>query len=192
MTGMTPEEYTLARSNVRPHDHAVFVYSDETDVLLPLDHFLREGIHFRELTTFVHAHPSTQQAHEFLKGKIPDVPAREESKDLVLAHHRDAFERAGRIDPKHVEGIVGMLSASARGSGRQGVRIFVDASKQYLDSGRADEWFAFESWLGSRLHADCGLVCAYDARHLQEPEVLAKVLRTHAYRFNAAGARLIG
>lgn len=188
---MTPEDFGRSVSNVRPHDHAVFVYQDETDVLLPLDHFLRQGLERRELTTFVHAYASPQRAHAFLGAKIPDIPAREREKDLVLAHHRDAFERAGRIDHGHVEGIVGMLSESARGAGRNGVRIFVDASKQYLGSGRADEWFQFESWLGPRLHADCGLVCAYEAKHLREPAVLAKVLATHAYRFNAPGAPLL-
>ena len=190
MSAMTKDDYAGARSNVRPHDHAVFVYQDETDLLMPLEHFLREGVQSRELTTFVHAYPTPDRAHAFLRSKIDDVHAREQGKDLVLAHHRDAFERAGRIDHAHVEGIVGMLSQSASGSGRKGVRIFVDASKQYLASGRSDEWFAFESWLGPRLHANCGLVCAYNAKHLQDPEVLSQVLRTHAYRFNAPGAPL--
>lgn len=191
MAAMTPEQMAESRSSVRPHEHAVFVYQDESDILLPLDHYLREGLQHGELTTFVHAFPEARVAHQFLQQKIPDVPTREQSKDLVLAHHRDAFERAGRIDHKHVEGIVSMLTQNARGSGRKGVRIFVDASKRYLDNGRADEWFRFESWLGPHLHWDCGLVCAYHARHLQDPAVLAQILRTHAYRFNAPGAPLL-
>lgn len=177
------------RSSVMAHDHAVLVYDAEHEVLVSLDHFLREGLDRRELTTFVHAFPTPREAHGFLATKIPDVPAREAARDLIVAYHQDAFERAGRIDHAHVEGVVGMMAQSAKARGRQGLRIFVDASKKYLASGRADEWFAFESWLGPRLHAECGLVCAYEARHLRDPATLAKVLATHAYRFTPPGMR---
>lgn len=190
MAAMRPDEFRSSRSDVHPHDHAVFVYDDEHELLHPFDHFLRSGVSARQLTTFVHSHASTRAAHDFLASKIEDVPLRESDKDLVLAHHRDAFERNGRIDHTHVESVVGMLDGDARQNGRNGVRIFVDASKRYLEAGRADEWFAFESWLGPQLAAGVGLVCAYRASDLRDAETLAKVLSTHAYRFNAPGARL--
>lgn len=185
---MNPAEFRAFRSSVHAHDHAVYVYDDEHEVLYPLDHFLREGIEAGQLTTFVHSHPTPKAAHGFISSKIEDVADRERAKDLVLAHHRDAFERGGRIHHEHVLSIVGMLDGDARQHGKKGVRIFVDASKRYLESGRADEWFAFESWLGPRLEAGVGLVCAYRASDLRDPRILAKVLETHAYRFNAPGA----
>lgn len=189
-TATTGLDGMQARTRVRPHDHAVFVYGDDPDVLIPFDHFLREGISAGELTTFVHAFPSADHAHAFLGSKLPDVRRREAENDLVVAHHKDAFERGGRIDPAHVEGVVGMLAQAATGVGRNGVRLFVDASKRYLQTGRSEEWFAFESWLGPRLHAQCGLVCAYQTRDLREPAVLARVLAAHAYRFAAPGDRI--
>lgn len=177
------------RASVRPHDHAVFVYSDEHELLMPLERFLREGISSRQLTTFVHSHDDANEAHAFLASKISDAPERERSRDLTLAHHRDAFERAGRIDHEHVEGIVRMLDGEARSSGREGLRVFVDASKRYLSTGRSDEWFAFERWLGPHLAAEMGLVCAYEAKHLADPKTLAAVLETHAYRFHVGPSR---
>lgn len=188
---MNPAEFRAFRSSVHAHDHAVCVYDEETEILYPLDRFLREGMEAGELTTFVHSHPTPLAAHRFLATKIEDVAERERARDLVLAHHADAFERGGRIHYEHVLNVVGMLDADARQHGRTGVRIFVDASKRYLETGRAEEWFAFESWLGPRLDAGVGLVCAYRAKDLLDPRILARVLETHAYRFNAPRAPMM-
>ena len=183
MAHLTQDSFRTTRSTVNAHDHAVFVYDDEHDILLPLDRFLAEGAKRRELAAFVHSFPGNAEARGFLSGKVADFDAREREGDLTMAHYRDAFERAGRIDHPHAASVVQMLKDTADGSRRKGVRIFVDASKNYFDAGRVDEWFAFEQWLGPRLQADAGLVCAYRAKDLEDPAVLRRVLETHAYRF---------
>lgn len=189
MQPATTESFRAIRADVKPHDHAVFVYDDERDMLLPLDRFLDDAAERGELAAFVHSFPGSQDARRFLLDEVDDLPEHEQRGDVTLAHYRDAFERAGRIDHQHAASIVGMLKGSAEGSGRKGVRIFVDASKNYFDAGRTEEWFAFESWLGPRLQADVGLVCAYRASDLRDPEVLRRVLETHAYRFGVPSGR---
>lgn len=184
---LTSESFRTSRATVNAHDHAVFVYDDVHDMLLPLDHFLADAARQRELAAFVHSFPGTDDARRFLAAKLDTVDARERDGHLTLAHYRDAFERAGRIDHQHAASVVAMLQGTADQKGHAGVRIFVDASKNYFDAGRVEEWFAFERWLGPRLQADAGLVCAYRARDLRDPAVLRQVLETHAYRFTAPG-----
>lgn len=184
-------ELPPARSRVTPHDHAVCVYDTETHAYRELNGFLREGLTAREVTTFVHAHPSSADATRAMDRHIKDARLLRHAHDLLVAHHRDAFEIAGRIDASHAVGVVGALIRDARARGRAGTRIFVDASKEYLAAGRKEEWFAFESSLGPRLHAETSLVCAYEAKHLRDADVLARVLATHAYRFASAGIRSV-
>lgn len=180
---MIEQDWRHTRCEARPHDHAVLVYDRQDDVLAPLETFLHEGIKGREATTFVHSFLAHHDARDFVARALPDVDAHEERKDLTLAVHREAFERNGRIDPRHFEGVLRALQDSARSAGRDRVRVFVDASRNYLDAGRADEWLAFESWLGPRLQADMGMVCAYRASDLADPAILTRVLATHAYRY---------
>lgn len=189
MSAMSKGSLSASRAVVHPHEHAVFIYDDETDLLQPLEHFLRTGAAARDLNVFVHSFENNEKARAFLMRKITDVPKYEQEGDLTTARYMESFERGGRIDHDHVAGVVGMLHTSARGSGRRAPHIFVDASKNYFDAGRVDEWFAFESWLGPKLAAEAGLVCAYRAKDLKDPQVLARVLETHQYRFDAPGAR---
>lgn len=187
MTGMTPRDFHKSQSEVEPHAHAVFVYDDDTDLLVPLEAFLEGGSRARDLSVFVHSFPTNDEARSFLRQKVTDLPKYEHEGDLTTARYIESFERGGHIDHDHVGNIIEMLQTSARQSGRRAPRIFVDASKNYFDSGRVDEWFEFEAWLGPKLKEDVGLVCAYRARDLEDPEVLARVLATHAYRFDAPG-----
>jgi len=113
----------------------------------------------------------------------------EADRALTLANYQEAFERGGKIDYGHVGSVVAMLDEAARQAGRRGVRIFVDASRQYFDAGRVNEWFSFESWLGPRLQAEVGLVCAYRRADIMRPEVLKQVLATHGYRFDTPAKR---
>jgi hypothetical protein len=186
---MTRDSFHAHRSDVKPHDHAVLVYDDLTDLLVPLGHFIAGGVQARDLSVFVHSFAGNDEARAFLRGKLADAPRHEADGDLATARYAESFERAGRIDRDHVAGVVQMLHQTAKGSNRRAPRIFVDASKNYLDAGRADEWFGFEAWLGPTLQAEAGLVCAYRAQDLRDPDV-RRVLETHAYRFDVPGARL--
>jgi hypothetical protein len=187
--GMKERDWKQTRCDVHPHDHAVLVYDREDDLLAPLETFLHEGVKGGEASTFVHSFPGHREATAFVARGVDDVDGFEARKDLNMAFYREAFERNGRIDPKHVEGVVGMLAEAAQSNGRKRVRVFVDASRNYFEAGRVDEWFAFESWLGPRLAADMGLVCAYRATDLADPAILARVLATHAYRFGLPARR---
>lgn len=172
------------RHDVAPHEHAVFVYRDQDDMLVPLERFLDAGVKARDLSVFVHSFSDNEGARTFLGKRLgQELVGRERAGHLAASHYREAFERGGRIDYDHVGGVVEMLRESARATGRRAPRIFVDASKNYFDAGRVDEWFAFESWLGPRLAAEAGLVCAYREKDLQDPATLQRVLETHAYRF---------
>lgn len=174
------------RADIHPHDHAVFVYDDVTDMLVPLERFLHDAADRKELAAFVHSFPGTRDARSFVGQKVSTLPDHEREGVVTMAHYRDAFEKGGHIDHAHAVSVVGMLKETAGGSRKNGVRIFVDASKNYFDAGRTDEWFAFERFLGTRLQADVGLVCAYRASDLEDPNVLRQVLETHAYRFGVA------
>lgn len=185
---LTPEGFRTSRDQVAPHDHAVFVYDDVEDILMPLEQFIREGSRERDLSVFVHSFHDNNEARTFLSRSMPDITKHEAEGDLSSAPYTEAFERDGKIDHDHVGGVVTMLSSTAETTGRRAPRIFVDASKNYFDAGRVDEWFAFERWLGPRLQAKVGLVCAYRASDLQDPKILNQVLETHQYRFDGKRA----
>lgn len=174
-----------ARDGVAMHDHAVCLFEDERDMGRALGAFVREGVARRELSVFIHSFPDDDAAWRFLveaygAGGPP-------KRDIVLVSlYTTAFQGdKPRIDRDHVGAVVGGLTARAASEGHAGVRIFVDASRRYLGEGRADEWFEFEAWLGRRLQANVGLVCAYQRADALDPAHVARVLATHAYRFGA-------
>lgn len=182
---LTPQTYLAARHTVEAHDHAVCVYDRHEDLVAPLARFVDEGVDRREFVIFVHSFPGDEEAWRFVEKARPD--ARKLRDDFVLVSlYRDAFEGRGqRIDYDHVMGVVGSLVDAARAKGRRGTRIFVDASRVYFRDGRQKEWFDFESWLGRRLQAEVGLVCAYQRADATRPDLFPDMLRTHAYRFDA-------
>lgn len=179
-----------ARDEVHLHDHAVCTY-DSTDTLVAaLGRFVREGLAKRQTNVFVHSYETEAEAWRLLERAYPGAERLRADELVVVSLYKDAFEgKAGRIDYEHVKGVVTSLVGAAGKAGRQGVRIFVDASKVYLRTRRSDEWFAFESWLGRRLDASVGLVCAYPREEAMRPENLPRVLETHAYRFDATSRR---
>lgn len=183
---MTGSDMTRPRRALALHDHAVCAYDTQEEMLASLAEFLVDGERGRELMVFVHSFGTDDEAWSFVRraaGRMDDL---RENDVVVVSLYRDAFERGqGRIDHAHVANVVDSLSKRADESGRAGTRIFVDASRQYLDRGRADEWFEFEAWLGRRLQANVGLVCAYRRADIMQPAILPRVLRTHAYRFDA-------
>lgn len=181
---LTREGFRASRPRVEPHDHAVHVYDDLDDLLMPLEQFINDGSRIKDLNVFVHSFRDNDEARSFLARGVADLHQHEQDGCLSSAPYREALERGQRIDHDHVAGVVEMLRSSATSSGRRAPRIFVDASKNYFDEGRVDEWFEFERWLGPRLEADVGLVCAYRAKDLEDPRVLARVLETHQYRFD--------
>lgn len=180
-----PDRSHASRDHVAAHDHAVLVYDEIEDMLAPLDHFVEMGARERDLSVFVHSFKANDEARGFLARRVAGVLKHETEGGFTTAPYREAFEREGRIDHDHVASVVSMLHANAKATQRRSPRIFVDASKNYFDSGRVDEWFAFERWLGPRLQSDAGLVCAYRAQDLADPRVLQQVLETHQYRFDA-------
>ncbi|HVM45870.1 MAG TPA: MEDS domain-containing protein [Candidatus Thermoplasmatota archaeon] len=186
---MTRAAFNHSRSSIAPHDHAVFVYDVQDEILPSLEQFVRGGVEAGELPVFVHSFPAASDALAFLARNVLEAPSFAQRGDIVTSGYQDAFEREGRIDHEHVGSVVASLQEAARSGGRRAPRIFVDASKNYFDAGRTDEWFAFEGWLGPRLTAECGLVCAYRASDLADPKVLQRVLETHAYRFAATRRR---
>lgn len=176
-----------ARSDLKLHDHAVCLYEDEAALGAALAAFVREGAGRHELCVLIHSFGSDDDAWRFLEASCGgEGPPRD---DIVLvALYTEAFQGGKpRIDHAHVAEVVGSLTARARTAGHSGVRLFVDASRRYLGEGRADEWFEFEAWLGRRLQAEVGLVCAYQRSDALDPANVARVLATHAYRFGASG-----
>ncbi|HUR69162.1 MAG TPA: MEDS domain-containing protein [Candidatus Thermoplasmatota archaeon] len=170
------------RRNLAAHDHALHVFSSEAQLGEGLAAFVREGEAQNELCVFVHSFPHDEDAWRFLERSLE---GRAPPRDMVLVRlYTQAFQGASpRIDHAHVAAVVDSLTALASKDGRASVRIFVDASRRYLGTGRADEWFAFEAWLGRRLAATVGLVCAYQKSDVYDPAHVARVLETHAYRF---------
>ena len=90
LTGSALDEsdWPMMRADVAPHDHAVFVYDQEPDLLEPLEAFLHGGIKSREMTTFVHSFARHEKAQAFLARRVPDVARHEQEKDLTLAAYR--------------------------------------------------------------------------------------------------------
>ena len=184
---LTKETFEQRRAHVEPHDHAVHVFEREDDMLAPLGTFLREGLARKETCVFVHSFPEEAAAWCFLLRARPEADALRKDQLVVVSLYKDAFQGLSpSIDYEHVDSVVGGLVAAAKEGRRAGVRIFVDASRRYFSEGRVEEWFSFESWLGRRLQANVGLVCAYQASDVMRPDILPQVLRTHSYRFDAA------
>jgi hypothetical protein len=183
---LTRASFDEARKDVHPHDHAVFTYGTRGELTWALGAFLADGVAREELTVFVHAFETDAEAWALLTAARLDAPRLRSDQLAVVSLYKDAFEgAAGRIDYEHVKGVVGGLLSMAQQRGRKAVRIFVDASRVYLATQRSEEWFAFEEWLGRRLQNSVGLVCAYRREDVMQADVFPRVLRTHAYRFDA-------
>lgn len=166
----------------------VFVYVDRAQLVRGLSSFLAEGMRKSEVMVLVHAFGNDEEARDLVVEAYPEALPLLDKRLFLVQLYREAFELRGKIDHAHVEKLVTSLVEHAETSRRSGVRIFVDASRIYFASGRTKEWFTFESWLGPRLSARAGLVCAYQQRDLDDSEVLAEALRTHAYRFEPTNA----
>ena len=181
---MTRANLEHARAGIEPHDHAVHIYDEEEDLLKPLASFIDGGLRLKQSSVFVHSFPDERSAWEFVVRAHPDAEALRRDQLVLVSLYTDAFQGGSpTIDYDHVNEVVGSLVAAAEAGKRTGVRIFVDASRRYFAEGRVDEWFRFESWLGRRLQADVGLVCAYQSADVLRPDILPQVLHTHAYRF---------
>lgn len=182
---LTEDSFARVRRAVDLHDHVVCVYDRHEDLIPGLRAFVEDGLAAGETVVFIHSMPRDEEAWSLLDRATDAVRAARTGRLVLVSLYRDAFEaEAARIDYAHVERVVGALVDAAAREGRRGVRIFVDASRVYFGAGRTDEWFAFEAWLGRRLQASVGLVCAYTRASLRDPRVLADALRTHAYRFD--------
>lgn len=185
---MTEATWNEPRHEVAPHDHALVVFEDDDDLLPPLSAFLEEGVQRDELIVFVHSFASEEEAWAFLERARGDAPKLRSSQVVLVSLYTDAFEGgAGRIDYEHVGRVVAGLEDTARERGRSAVRIFADASRRYFARTRVEEWFAFEEWLGRRLHARMGLVCAYQKADALRSDLFPQILRTHGYRFSTPG-----
>lgn len=182
---LTHATYQQTRGEVHAHDHAVCVYEKHADLVAHLGRFVEEGLRRHELAIFVHSFESDDEAWRFVEEAHPS--ARAQRDDVVLVSlYRDAFHgKSPKIDYDHVMGVVQHLVDTASSKGRRGTRIFVDASRRYFDEKRDAEWFAFEAWLGRRLQAAVGLVCAYQRSDATRPDLFPQMLETHAYRFAA-------
>lgn len=167
--------------HVHGHEHVCQVIDDQGGLIGALREFLA-GLDRRE-GVFVHRY-TEDQAWALLAqaGPAQDLKA---AGRLRVVHHRDAFEgRAPRIHHDHVAEVVQqqLEDAAARG---HGLSILADASHAYISSGRAQEWFAFENWLGARLQQDVALVCLYWAQDLEQGDCLGGMMRTHLARLAA-------
>lgn len=183
---LTRDTFEATRPDVHPHEHHVFVFDAEEDMVRPLGRFLDEGVRRKETSVFVHSFPEDETAWRFLERAYPQAAQARAGEIVVVSLYRTAFEgSSARIDYNHVNAVVSSLVQQAEASSRTGVRIFVDASRRYFESGRVREWFDFEKWLGRRLQANVGLVCAYQRRDLLREDIFPEVLDTHAYRFGA-------
>lgn len=183
---MTAASYDDPRGGIAAHDHAVCVYDSHEDLARPLGRFIEEGLGKRDLSIFVHSFATEDEAWAFLERAKPDVRRLSQEQLVVVSLYRDTFQgKSTSIDYDHVTTVIESLLAAAKKGGRNGVRIFVDASRIYFGEKRTKEWFAFESWLGRRLHHSVGLVCAYQRSDATDPDLFAEMLRTHAYRFDA-------
>ena len=173
------------RDAVAQHDHAMLVYDSDRELVSALGRFLHEGRVSQEVTTFVHSYASDQDARSAVSALVADAELAEAVPDFLLAHYAPAFERGGRIDHIHAAQVVAALSNEARALGRAGTRIFVDASKDYIDTPRESEWIAFESWLGPHLQLNTTLICTYAGSQLEDPDVLAPQIATNASRLES-------
>lgn len=171
---------------MEPHDHAILVYADPAKLLAALGRFAQAGEANGELVVFVHAFDTQDEAVAWVRSSGEPLAHMLDRSLILVSFYQDAFEAGrGRIDFDHVVGVVEGLLRTATAEGRRGLRVFVDASRVYLEGGRANEWFAFEERLGRRLHHAMALLCAYPARIVETPQVLERVMLTHLYRLEA-------
>lgn len=186
---MTPVTWEAPRHEVEHHDHAIVLFEREADLIPPLSAFVEDGLQKRDLIVFIHSFPSDADAWAFMHAAREDAPKLRADQVILISLYRDAFEGGEtRIDHERVAEQVAQLTQTAMERGLSGVRIFVDASRRYFAQARVEEWFAFESWLGRRLQANAGLVCAYHASDLKSADIFEKALETHAYRFSPSKA----
>lgn len=177
-----PHDLLLPPTPLAAHEHLVFVYDNERELAGTLRDFVDTGLGKRELVVFVHSFGSDETAWRFLHSVAPRT-AENPERIVVVSTHADAFEGAARrIDYEHVSKVIGRLASTSAERDCSGVRIFVDASRRYIGSGRSREWLDFELWLGRRLKASVALVCAYQAGDLKKREILEGVLLAHAHR----------
>lgn len=166
------------------HAHACVFYHDSGELFEAIATFALGAKDQGVLGVFVHATEDAEDIWQTLHRASPavDWDGLREAQDFLAVSHRQAFiGKDGRLDVAHADRAVASLQDQARASGRRTVALFVDASRWYLSTGRAAEWFAFESALGPRLHRAVGLVCAYRAEDVVAAPLHAQVLRTHAY-----------
>lgn len=189
MTGTPPppltrEAFGAGRAHVEPHDHAVCVYEGRDDLVRAFATFLDEGLAKGELNVLVHGFDHEEEAWAFVEDARPDAKRLRQDQLVLVDLYTRSFEAGRRrIDYEHVTKVVGALVDMARSRDMGGVRIFVDASRRYFGEKRDQEWFAFEAWLGRRLQAKVGLVCAYQRADATRADLFPDMLRTHAYRF---------
>lgn len=183
---MSPADLDVTRDGLHAHAHAVCVYEREDEMSRSLSLFIEGGVRQGETSVFVHSFVTDEEAWMFLLRAHPGADQLRADQLVLVSLYRDAFQGgAPRIDHEHVGRVVGGLVEQARLGRRAGVRIFVDASRRYFSEARVREWFDFEEWLGRRLQASVGLVCAYRREDIMRPDLLPLVLRTHSYRFGA-------
>lgn len=183
---MTPESWERVHPHLHPHDHAVAMYRDRDELRTALGTFLSDGLAANDLMVFVHSFGSDEEAWDLLASAHPGFLDMRTAQVVVVSLYKQAFQgEKPAIDYEHVGRVVDSLVRQTEASSRRALRIFVDASRMYLREGRLKEWFAFEAWLGRRLQARVGLVCAYPREEIMRPDVFPHALDTHAYRFGA-------
>jgi len=171
---------------LKPTDHTWFLFRHDDELRDAVHAFTQAALARDHAALFVHRFGGDAEALAFLRGG-PDYGSLLDRHFFLLARHGDAFEGTrGVIDYQHVTRTVADLLGTVRATGRQGLSIFVDASRSYLASRRHEEWFAFERWLGQRLRQQVGLVCAYAEADLARADVRRHVETTHMEFGNAA------
>lgn len=174
------------RPDLHMHEHAVCVYEREEEMARSLGRFIEGGARMGETSVFVHSFVTDEEAWQFVLHAHPGADRLRADQIVLVSLYKDAFQGGSpRIDHEHVGRVVSGLVEQAARDRRAGVRIFVDASRRYFSEARIREWFDFEEWLGRRLQARVGLVCAYRRDDVMRADLLPLVLRTHSYRFGA-------
>lgn len=183
---LNPDSWQRVHQHLHPHDHAVAMYADREGLQAALRRFLVDGVAANDLMVFVHSFGADQEAWDLLEAAHGGSRDLRSAQIVVVSLYKHAFQGENPvIDYEHVGRVVDGLVRQTEASSRRALRIFVDASRAYLQEGRLQEWFAFEAWLGRRLQARVGLVCAYRREDVLRPDVFPQALETHAYRFGA-------
>lgn len=181
---LTKESWEQPQQSVEPHDHALAMYETREELVAELGLFLDDGSKKNDFMAFVHSFPSDEAAWALLDEAFPDSKRLRDGRLVIVSLYKAAFQgESTMINYDHVGQVVDSLVKQAASAKRRAVRLFVDASRQYFADARVEEWFEFESWLGRRLQARVGLVCAYRKEDVLKPEIFPRALETHAYRF---------